>query len=254
VVQAVAERLLTRDVAFTTADDLLPWCIVVARNLTVDLARHAARHSAPHPLPEQAVSSTEEAVWQRLRVERTLSALRTLSARDQDLILAGLTEDRAGALTGRDRVARHRARTRLLRLVGPAALAGVLGRIVRGARTAVPVTAVAVGLAVTCDLATVVGPPSGPTPVQVMVPAQLVQAAQAESGQAPRPRPARVADSPRPGSVAGGDRHVVPVLSTPDQGHTVVVTGHDRGPSDAGLVCVEGLPVVSRTCLGPAAP
>jgi DNA-directed RNA polymerase specialized sigma24 family protein len=75
LLQIVAERVLVNQVSFESADDLLHWCLTVARNLDIDRHRSAARHP---PAGLDAVveppdtSGLEERVMWRLRLAATL--------------------------------------------------------------------------------------------------------------------------------------------------------------------------------------
>lgn len=261
LLQIVAERALANEIPFESADDLLHWCLTVARNLDIDRHRAAARHpmAALDAILEPAeTSGLEERVMWRLRLAATLHALSFLKPRDRWLILSGMDPDRVA--TGAERVARHRARTRLLELVGPPAIvmffAGAGRRIQRSLSTAIAVPVIAAAAAAFA----VLGPvsPTSPNfldPTERPVPAVLktstftnatltrsvpVTASAAVSG------PRTVGDSSRV-----GNSHEVPVATTP--GGVVQVYGEDRRPQDTGLVCVKDVPLLVGGCFGPGA-
>jgi hypothetical protein len=262
IVQTVAERVLITQLAFEGVEDLLPWCLVVARNLAVDCHRRLARTSGVAESNDVASGwSLEEAVVHRLRLERTLAALHQLSHRDRELIVDGVEEEGTVPASGRQRVARHRARGRLLRLIGPAAVTVVLGRVGRAGRGlcgSVLAGGGLAGLAVGLSIAVVLGEdvpgwsslsPGSRTEVTPTLSAR--HEARAPKGHG---RTAPVASASRLPSTGGSASDSAAVVVTPDRGRTLVVSGHDRRSTDDGLLCVDGLPVITHLCAGPMAP
>lgn len=154
LVQECAVRLLAADLAWTDADSLLQWCVVVARRARVDQHRRQQRVAEP---PEDTLPSwvdVEREVEVRLRLAAVRRAWHRLSPSDQVLLstaAAGGVEtpaDRQDAV--RVNVARHRARKRLTALMGaPSALVAL---VFRGLRRGVPGGAVMTSAAMTALL------------------------------------------------------------------------------------------------------
>lgn len=112
VIQEVAVRVLATGVPFTSADDLRPWCLTVARRIAVDLHRSGRRLDRAGDLP-QVVDLVDPArqVVGRASLRALAELLAGLPRRDQELLLVhrGL----APARTNADHVRRHRLRSRL---------------------------------------------------------------------------------------------------------------------------------------------
>lgn len=261
VVQSVAERVIARRVTFDEADDLLHWCLTVARNLEVDQRRRAARHTSLVTQDEIGgpQQSLEDSVLTRLRLGSALTHLAGFSDRDQRLILASAEE--AGSISGRDRVAKHRARGRLLRLVGPPSILAAFGQqLTRWATRASTVPAVPAALSLAVGFAAVGAIFSSTLTSPVTTP-HLLRAERTTTIPASEPSLARVAaprraepmQRGRSGQSAAGPKEAsVPVLITPDSGHVARVDGHPRRASDTGLVCVDDAPLLAHVCVGPS--
>jgi hypothetical protein len=255
-VQGVAERILATKPDFSTPADLLPWCVVVARNLDADLRRRSIRFGDADVLVDaHSQECVEETVVARLRLQRTISALTTLSARDRQLIVDDVTV--GGSLVGRDRVAKHRARGRLLRLVGPAAIVPAIGRYLRSlGRTATGATALCLasagaflGLAVTID---VTRGTDLATPALLNAESTsrtLTPTASHLNGSLP---PISRTQTARAARVDVQEAKADFVVQTPDRRKTLTVAGHDRRGGDQGLVCVDDLPGLAHACFGPS--
>lgn len=136
LVQECALRLLTADVPWTDADNVLQWCIVVARRARIDLYRRQLRMADS---PDESVPDAidvEREVEARLRLAAVRRAWHCLSPDDQRLLSIACE---GGVPTPADRkdavrvnVARHRARKRLTALMGaPTALVALILRSLR---------------------------------------------------------------------------------------------------------------------------
>ena len=258
LIQTVAERALRNAVPFDSADDLLHWCLTVARNLDVDRWRAAGRRDEScldeMSEPREQVS-LEDRVLTRLRLMCTVEALKLMRPKDRQMLLSGLDTDQVAS--GKDRVARHRARLRLLELVGPPSLVVVAfcRRLMRPlARPgSAALGAVTAGFALLVVGASVI--PYSPTTGAPNVTRAVLEVPE-RSGTgpiaAPSARAARTQEPPAAGRrrftrIASPER----TLLQTDQRGTVRLTGHDRRPQDAGVVCVRHLPVLADTCVGP---
>jgi DNA-directed RNA polymerase specialized sigma24 family protein len=126
IVQEVALRALRGEVHFEQADDLLPWCITVARRLKVDHHRRAARLVGPvdEALPD--VIDVSDAAVARMRLRSLPAAFRRLSVADRTALVERPTPGADRREITRLAVRRHRARGRLARLLpGAVGLAGL---------------------------------------------------------------------------------------------------------------------------------
>lgn len=254
IIQCVAERALKHELPFRSQDELLFWCLTVAKHLDIDLRRAAHRRDLLdlEVCQENASGdSLEDAVVARVRLAHTIKALLAMEGRDRDLIIAGV--EARGTVSGAERVARHRARKRLLEIVGPAAVAMIaisrrlFGPVTRPA-TAPVLAAASLGMLVLVPL-----PSSGPSgdvevpPVRVPLVAHVEQTtahpqqSPAASGLLPVRAPAKSAvrrPTATPSSVIG------------EPTGTVGVIGHDRRSEDTGVLCVRDLPLVTSACVG----
>lgn len=133
VVQDVALRIMTHEPAYNDADDLLRWCHTVARNRLVDYHRSGERLvelAADREDGRPSHGELHAEVEARLRLARVLSSIRDLGVDDQQAIAPLLSDALEPPAANRKEatrlaVRRHRARKRLLDIVGPAA--AVLG-------------------------------------------------------------------------------------------------------------------------------
>lgn len=251
IVQSVAERALRHDVSFRDADQLLHWCLTVARNLDVDRHRTLTRrHEAElEEIPEgPGHTSPEDRVLTRLRLHHTIEALKCLRQPDREAITRSLNASEPAS--GRERVALHRARVRLLELVGPPAVVLVCGR--KLLRSLTQPAAVSTTVTAAFVVAGVLGQwepqlitePAGDRAVTT---APVTDRPGGPSGRvvgvAARPRDPLPAVAPRPAPVR--ERTVIAV-----PGGSASVRGHDRRSQDAGVVCLRDLPVLP-VCVGP---
>jgi DNA-directed RNA polymerase specialized sigma24 family protein len=149
ILQEVAERVVSRAEAFPSADDLYRWSRSVAYNLASNVLR-TRRHLSEVPPPERP-SSTDvpREVEGRLVLATVLRHLSAMSAPDRAAVLGRLGGDGPGAVAGRVRVRRHRARERLRALVdGAAAFVGLRLRLAIGDPGVGAASALAVALVV----------------------------------------------------------------------------------------------------------
>ncbi|MDQ1700504.1 MAG: Sigma-70 region 2 [Frankiaceae bacterium] len=263
-VQDVAERLLTRQVPHTDVDDLMRWCMTVARNAAIDQHRRLRRSVSLDCCDDDTDDGSElvDTVEARMRLDRVLRALGTMSYDDVRCVMAGLdgevaTEAASPALRAR----RHRLRRRLSEMVGCFGLAGIVIRALRPRfnRASLGLSSAAVA---SVALVTVVtgGAPFGsgsdhlrlhvaPATVRVQPVADRAPVAR----QLTRPLTApRVVTAPVHRAAHPAGRPGLH-LRSPDKNGTIDVEGHDRGASDTGLVCIDGLKYVDRVCIGPDA-
>lgn len=254
IVQECALKVLSREVPFTNSDELLRWCLTVARNAHIDLHR-GQRGLAMAILPDRATSSdVAEEVAARLRLQAVVDSWPRLSPTDQR-VLVEAAEGVPAPPVRRDAVRlyvqRNRARQRLQSLI--AALVGVfvaVGRAVR--RQALPVTTVTAAATVTC-LALPLSP-STESPALRLIPEQsIAQAAVDASGarplaaRIPAPTSALAATQTHPGVERSSTRAVASAQG-PD-GYGARVTSHDRPASPPTLLCVGDLPVAPDACV-----
>lgn len=256
IVQCVAERALKHDVPFGSTDELLFWGLTVAKHLDIDLRRAGQRRDCLDlaALDERASGhSLEDSVITRVRLGHTVDALLRMEGRDRALIMAGVTAQ--GVVSGAERVARHRARKRLLQIVGPAAVAFVAaGRRLFGppSRSAVApgLAAASLGMVVLVQL-----PSMGPSPAVDILPERVPSVAHVngppEAGPETAVRPESVeVQQARPVATPRAEAAEPAVILGEPTG-TVRVIGHDRRDQDSGTVCVRDLPLVDGVCLGP---
>ena len=117
--QEVAERAFARDVPYVDSGDLLRWALVVGRRLAIDQHRAQARVRVGEVPDRPTAYDLEDVVAGRLAIREVAAALRMLPDADRSLILDDHT-----APSRQERVhlavRRHRARQRLLAIVGSA--------------------------------------------------------------------------------------------------------------------------------------
>ena len=245
VVQDVAERLIRHRIDFIDADDLLRWCVPVARHASIDRHRRGARLVSVHALAEQpCADDLAETVGARMRVRRVVDGLAKLSHADRETLVDALHEN-GTAMDGATRVRRHRARKRLLELVGPAAVATAVVRAIRRfGRTGAAVVAPA-AVAASFLISSGSGAVGAPT-VAAMPPGQS-PAAIAAHVPAPTTGTARRA-LPHGATVVAAPTRVTSRSGPPAP---VRVYGHQRRAQDHGLVCVNSIPVFTNVCVGP---
>lgn len=259
-VQDVAERLLTRQVPHTDIDDLMRWCMTVARNSAIDQHRRVRRSVSLDGCADDPAGGSElvDMVEARMRLDRVLRALGTMSSDDVRCVMAGLDgEPAAEAASPALRARRHRVRRRLSEMVG---CFGLLGAVLRALRPRAGRATLGLSSAAVASVAlvtVVAGAPFATAPGHVRLhstPA-TVQSVPVSDSAAVVGRSAGSSAGARSGAA---DSHATrPAartglhLRSPDKAGTVDVRGHDRGPSDGGLICVRGMKYVADFCLGP---
>ncbi len=92
IVQECALRVLSREVAFADADDLMSWCLTVARNVHVDLHRGQGRLSTESVPDRPADGDVHEEVASRLRLQAVVDAWPRLSPADQRVLVEAVEE------------------------------------------------------------------------------------------------------------------------------------------------------------------
>jgi hypothetical protein len=196
LLQETAARALAARPEVGSVDELSRWAFTVAWRLRIDGHRRSSRATiVPLDTARAGTVDVSHTVEGRLDWERTLEAMTSLSTLDRDALVSTLADstavDRRTAV--RDAVRLHRARTRLIAMVGKLGAAAVAGwRGVRKLLSAVPAkvaVATALAVAVTLGLSTPVEPPAAEAQVEALPPARP---------QPPVPPPAPVDHAPAP--------------------------------------------------------
>lgn len=134
VVQEVALRLVRRPMAFTGADDLLPWACTTGRNVYFDLSRERHRYPTENlDVLHDRTTAVDEVPRQaeaRLALQAVLAAVLLLSEQQRQLLA-----ESSGPRSPADRQARCRLLAMLIRSAGGLLVAVVL---VAGAATWTP--------------------------------------------------------------------------------------------------------------------
>ena len=246
VVQDVAERVIRHNVDFADADDLLRWCLPVARHASIDQHRRTTRLVPIHSVPDSAeAEDLTEAVGAKLRLRRVIDGLAKLSHADRQTLVEAALDDAVPALDGATRVRRHRARKRLLELVGPAAIAAWAIRAVRRfGRTG---AAIVTPAAVAASFVIAAGGGTVAAPTIVAMPPDHSRVASQTHPSAVEQRSIRTARTPARPAVMPA-----PTVARPKPNPPVRIYGHGRRPQDRGIVCVTSVPGVTDVCLGTA--
>jgi DNA-directed RNA polymerase specialized sigma24 family protein len=257
-IQDVAERLLTRQVPHTDIDDLMRWCMTVARNSAIDQHRRVRRSVPLDYRSDDTAEACElvDLVAARMRLDAVVRALQQMSHEDLRCVM-DVVEGDAAVASPALRARRHRVRRRLSNLVGGFGLIGAVARALRprAGRATLGLGSAAVATVALVTVVVLPQPAAGPAHVRLHVApataggptagpsasAGRPSAAAARSASTHLPAPVRVARPAGPGALH---------LRTPDKGGTVDVKGHDRGSSDRGVVCVTGLKYVEDICVG----
>lgn len=270
VAEDLAQEVLTRAVAnqvsFSDADDLMRWCVPVARNLHIDHARHGRWTDETASIPEaRDALDVERLVLARLELHGVLGHLASLTDNDRQAIvdsINGVTRasDRKSSVS--EAVRRHRARQRLARLVtGAAAVWGWLLhprlRLSRPALAAALPVALLSGLVAAPLLTAPADDPARPAvvsvPVNALVPEAQHLSRTAGTGVAPALRPADARAVQAATTSAGATRR--PVVRTTAPTGNVLDIGTTESPGEGVVVCVEDFPVVADRCVAsPVAP
>lgn len=247
-VQEAVQRATSRHVTYDSVEELLAWCITVARNLVIDDARRSARRGNTDIGAPAATRDAEADVMARLAAFDLLDAFRALSEADREAITTRgreLERTEANRLAQRRTRARRRLRDSLLILLGGWAV--TLRRAARTGQVAIVTAAVlTVGLAVP--------PPSkpqgqGPLPHRAPVEAHIEPAASIWAGRGgertslpPRNEasPARKTASPD----QGRDRVVIEPLP----GRQGVYLDQRPATDEDPLLCVQSVPIVGDLC------
>jgi DNA-directed RNA polymerase specialized sigma24 family protein len=268
LLQDVALKVLERELPFEDAEDLLRWCYVVGRNLAVDRARRvqpsaevAESLASPQDVHEHATHS--------IRWQAVLKALPQLSPTDRESLLTAAFGEQEVGTTRQEQVKlavrRHRARSRLITLMG-AAYALVLGWIgfLRRPRPTAALTAVPAALLVAQLMPAIVQQTS--LPPLFIVDAEAAPVVGPAQSLVARPTPATVpvrgdAASVPPQTTDGRTASLPEQTAAPEvviDGRAISITHEQHRTNDDRLLCVGGLPVseicVEQPLLGTAAP
>lgn len=241
-----------RSVRYENDQDLLRWCLVVARNFHIDGMRRGNRVV---PLTDRQcdMAATEmDAVELRQILALVRAALPTLTPAERRSLTADVSPDRAGQV--RVAVARHRARQRLKRAVGP--LAAALSASGYLLRKCAPATVTMSAVVAAALLPGLLPPSAVPQPTQAMPPeaAQLDERARPEVQRTIREtrrtttvqttRPERTASDAKPEHER---RNRVVSIHAPAQSVARVQERDEKAREQ--LVCLEGN-VLPTVCLG----
>lgn len=260
LVQECALRLLSREVPFTDAGDLLTWCFTVVRHAHIDLHRGRARLMAEAVPDLPATVDVHDEVVARLRLQSVVKAWPQMSALDRR-VLAQAVQEMPTPAPRREAVRlyvqRNRARQRLHALI--AALVWILGLVGRSVRRQVmPLTALTAAAVAVVTLARLPTPPHGAgevqeSPVALSPPASFINEA-VVSFEARLIQPILALPKRQPsvtGSGRPGPKSSARMLASTQApgGYGAEVTSHDRPASGGGLICVGDLPALPDTCV-----
>lgn len=253
VVQDVAERMVRHDVPFADAEDLLRWCVPVARNASIDQHRRASRAVLVANLPDRArEDDVAETVSARLRLRRVIDGLNRLPQSERAALTAAI-DNTDGLTDSATRVRRHRARRRLLEMAGPPAVVVACGRVLRrlwrpGVATAIP-AAMAVSFVVGAMHAPSVDrPAAAPVPAVVRPATHPLAVTTTVVRRTASASTAADAGSAATASRSAGTGSAVNVQAPAP----VAVQHHPRGAGDKGTVCIGWDNHVDETCIGPS--
>lgn len=257
VVQEVALRVLVHGPDYDGADDLLPWCITVARNVATDAVRAGARRAPADLTPDvPAADDVEGQVAARLELERTLAALKTLTFPEQRAIVEGLDQSRPSpdrTTSVRLAVRRHRARQRLLALLAAiAAWAWGSPRRLRPTTVIMAAGPLALAASISAALPSIsVAPPvpAGVTaPDVTRAPDGALLLPDNPLGTSPTADRANETAQRSPGA-ARSPRTPSLGASLPTGDGVLVHTEGEDTDRRRGSLCIEGFPVVRATCV-----
>jgi RNA polymerase sigma factor (sigma-70 family) len=252
VLQEVVLKLMRARLESYAPEDVLPWCLRVARNAAIDLHRRR-RPAQPwddslHSVPATGVD-VPHIVEQRDRLDRVLRCIPQLRDTDQQALLAVAVPGRDRKEAVKHNVRRLRARERLLQMVG--AVAAVLAAC---RRPRVPATAT---LLVTAGSLLLLLPSDDPVQVELgtsPAPAaeQTALSAAVTTDRSPAALDARAAQV-EPVATRRSDRphrsQQIDVRTPTDQTVLRVVL-RDRGPGEEDvLACAGNVPVAGDVCL-----
>jgi hypothetical protein len=260
--QEVAARAIQHHVRFAGPEDLLPWCLVVARNLVVDEHRKSSRLDIVAAVPDVAATTDVE---REVIARRDVAQLSTLLLRLGEVDRTLLLEESPHRLTNAQYVRRHRLRKRLLRAIQGAALAWLWLR----RRLTPPIDPVAATVALATipfAAAAVLAPP--PEAQEEQRPGAVAATLGEGEGLHPAADPRLTPAAPPSGATATALRRRAPhdeaaVRATSQNPivhswHRVAVdtpTGRasqevGEGAEDAPLICVERDPMLEDWCWG----
>lgn len=270
IVQETALRALAAAPPVSSPEGLLRWSFTVARRIEIDRGRRRGRTellSVELARSRPAGVDTARAAESRVALAAAARGLATLSDTDRAALLGVLTDDEPALdrrQAVRQAVRRHRARTRLVAVVGKLVGVGVaagqgLRRLAARLRpTHVEVGVVAVAVGVLLLPASTPGSTAAPLREPVVVPAAAVPVSPVDEVAAARSRAdvARTASSPPvvpPATVlttaaaSGGRDHRPPTTIPvgPDHMYLPVVTsGSSRVDPNRPIVCAFNEPEV----------
>lgn len=265
VAQETALRALESGVHFEDAEHLRRWCFVVARRLIVDAHRRSRRAA---PLEEAAAAVCADAARSLEQVEdrdvlrRVAETIPLMRPADQSALRRDLLLEQPMTAAERNRanVARHRARGRLRRLVGPfAAITGACSGTLR--RPGSGVAAVALPALVALSISAADGfasdVPELSTPHVTFAQPRVEQplrlspdpdGAASSAASSARPPRAPAAESAPAGAASADARELAFGVTAPAQTHVGVRRSVAR-PHDS-LLCLEG--DLINVCLDPS--
>lgn len=246
-IQEALSKAATRRVTYSTSDELLAWCLPVARNMVIDESRRRKRrrHLMTH---EEPMGDPETEVLSRLQAFAVLDAMRQLPEADREA-LTTRTVPRDRQESNRLAQRRTRARTRLRNL-----LAGAIPACWLGARrlTRAGAGGIAVASCVAITIAhSVTRLPESPVPAPAVRP--TLQIRNLGAGAHPQKlKPHASLATP----ASHGIRRLPPARSSVVRRLVVAPRGADQGvyvdererTSSDHLVCADRVPLIGRVC------
>lgn len=261
-VQEAGTRALETQIGFEDPGDLERWARVVARNWLSNQRRAASRELLGEPPERPAASDTEHAVLARRTLTAVGRALHHLRPSDRQLVFstfAGSADPLDQDAANRLKVARHRARLRLLALVETfeAVFLWIVVRIRGDRKVAVGSAATAAAVVAVTALAVVPHLASSP-PRSAHKAADPIGVVTSSSRDANPQSFARTVSAATATSSKEGRSFADPGGTTylqvqePAPGGPLTVK-HFQSPSDRPLSCTT-TPSFGTICVGPALP
>lgn len=252
IVQEVACKVIHHEVPYTDGDDLYRWCSVVARRMSIGLARKRRVEVLPDSFDAPGLEDVERSVQARIQLAAVARALAALPLRERELVMSsGVGEPSHLA------VRRFRTRQRLRLVVdrGRVLVALVVGhRVWRSMKSAGPAVggAFAVASVALMSLGAPMSEGDATDPAQpdlrragLVVPAPTSAVSTAESSEAST-RPAAPAPRVRAASVVP-DLPDLELRPASPVGQSTGVGTRDRMPEDR-IGCIVDNPILGTLC------
>lgn len=238
-------------VLYSTAEELVAWCLTVSRRLLIDDHRRAQRRRRQGNDGREPLGDVEAEALARIRVTEVLSGLRQLTPDDREALL---TERRPIDRRDSNRMAirRHRARARLTKIIGCLVTGLWAGcrRVQRG--VAGPTALAASCVTVLAVLSPALGIDRAHDTVMRQVPGGVSGVA-SSLPETSRPKVVRQVGAPhrtehtarRTSRDHEGTQRTV--IEPPGSPQGVYHETREKGPADR-LACADNLPFVERVC------